>query len=47
MLDRVIRAGVLAASLPNPEGAWRLRTLGVSTVVMAVAATWMLERIPW
>ena len=47
MIDRVIRAGVLAASLPNPEGAWRLRTLGVSTVVMGVAATWMLQRIPW
>jgi hypothetical protein len=47
VVDRLIRAAVLAASLPNPDGAPRLRTLGVSTVVMAVAARWMLERIPW
>lgn len=47
ILDRVIRAAVLAASLPNPEGAPRIRTLGVSMLVMAVAAQWALERIPW
>ena len=47
VLDRIIRAAVLAASLPNPDGAPRLRTLGVSVVVMAVAARWMLERLPW
>jgi hypothetical protein len=46
-IDRIIRAAVLAASLPNPDSAPRLRTLGVSTVVMAVAARWMVERIPW
>jgi hypothetical protein len=46
-IDRIIRAAVLAASLPNPDNAPRLRTLGVSTLVMAVATRWMLERIPW
>ena len=47
LVDRVIRAAVLAASLPNPDGAPRLRALGVSALVMVVAASWMLERIPW
>ena len=46
-LDRVIRAGVLAASLPHPERAPRIRTVGVSTAVLCVAAAWMLERGPW
>jgi hypothetical protein len=47
VVDRLIRAAVLAASLPNPDRAPRFRTLGVSTVVVAIAARWMVERIPW
>ena len=45
-LDRLIGAGIRT---PRPVGerAVRLRTVAVSTVVMSVAARWMLERTPW
>ena len=45
-LDRLIGAAIRT---PRPVGerAVRLRTVAVSTVVMSVAARWMLERTPW
>jgi HupE/UreJ protein len=42
-VDRAIRT----ARSTNDTGALRVRTLGVSVVVMSVAARWMLERYPW
>jgi hypothetical protein len=43
VIDRAISAVAHAA----PGRALRYRTLGVSMLVMSVAATWMLERYPW
>jgi len=46
-LDRVITVASSASWRSMPERAVRLRTLGVSVLVMSVAARWMLERFPW
>ena len=46
-LDRVITVASSASWRGMPERAVRLRTLGVSVLVMSVAAGWMLERFPW
>jgi hypothetical protein len=46
-LDRIISVIASASRRNEPERALRLRTLGVSTLVMSVAARWMLERFPW
>ena len=46
-LDRVIARVVWAARRGDAERAVRVRTLAVSTLVMSVAARWMLERSPW
>ena len=46
-LDRVITVASSAPWRGIPERAVRLRTLGVSVLVMSVAARWMLERFPW
>jgi hypothetical protein len=46
-LDRVIGRVARAARCDQPDRAVRLRTLAVSTLVMSVAARWMLERFPW
>jgi hypothetical protein len=46
-VDRAIRAVVGSAPRSNGDRAVRLRTLGVSVLVMGVSARWMLERIPW
>jgi hypothetical protein len=42
-LDRAISA----ARSTNETQAFRMRTLGVSVVVMSFATRWMLERYPW
>jgi hypothetical protein len=47
VLDRAIAAAASVARRDDADRAVRLRTLAVSTVVMSVAARWMLERIPW
>ena len=46
-VDRMIGLAVRATPRSDTERAVRLRTLAVSTVVMSVAARWMLERVPW
>jgi hypothetical protein len=46
-LDRIIARVALYTHRERPDRAVRLRTLAVSTVVMSVAARWMLERFPW
>ena len=46
-LDRIIARVVWAARRDDAERAVRVRTLAVSTLVMSVAARWMLERSPW
>jgi hypothetical protein len=46
-IDRIISAVAAASRRGTPERALRLRTLAVSTLVMSVAARWMLERFPW
>lgn len=46
-LDRAIRAAVGRARATTADGAVRLRTLGVSAVVMAVATPWAIDRLPW
>ena len=46
-LDRIIARVGWAPRYEDPKRAVRLRTLAVSTVVMSVAARWMLERSPW
>ncbi len=46
-LDRVITVASSSSWRGMPERAVRLRTLGVSVLVMSVAARWMLERFPW
>jgi hypothetical protein len=46
-LDRIISVIASVSRRNEPERALRLRTLGVSTLVMSVAARWMLERFPW
>ena len=46
-LDRIIAGVGWAPRYEDPERAVRLRTLAVSTLVMSVAARWMLERSPW
>jgi hypothetical protein len=46
-VDRAIAAAANARLRPTPDRAVRLRTLGVSVLVMSVAARWMLERYPW
>jgi HupE / UreJ protein len=46
-LDRLISMAASAARRGDPERVVRLRTLAVSTLVMSVAASWMLERFPW
>jgi hypothetical protein len=46
-LDRLISAAAASSRRYEPERAMRLRTLAVSTLVMSVAARWMLERYPW
>jgi hypothetical protein len=46
-LDRIISVIASASRSNEPERALRLRTLGVSALVMSVAARWMLERFPW
>lgn len=47
VLDRMISAVATASRRDAPDRALRLRTLAVSTLVMFVAASWMLERFPW
>jgi len=47
VIDRLITKVALSTRRDQPERAVRLRTLAVSTVVMSVAARWMLERFPW
>jgi len=46
-VDRLISVASTAAPREAPERVVRLRTLAVSTIVMSVAASWMLERFPW
>ena len=46
-LDRIIARVVWVASGSDAERAVRVRTFAVSTLVMSVAARWMLERSPW
>jgi hypothetical protein len=46
-VDRLILVAASAARRDDPERVVRLRTLAVSTIVMSVAASWMLERFPW
>lgn len=46
-LDRGISTAASASRVDVPDRALRLRTLAVSTLVMSVAARWMLERYPW
>jgi len=46
-IDRVITRITRPTRRDRPDRAVRLRTLAVSTLVMAVAARWMLERLPW
>jgi hypothetical protein len=46
-LDRVITVASSASWRGMPGRAVRLRTLGVSVLVMSVATRWMLERFPW
>jgi hypothetical protein len=46
-IDRIISVVAAASRRGTPERALRLRTLAVSTLVMSVAAGWMLERFPW
>jgi hypothetical protein len=47
VLDRIISTLASAPRVDVPDRALRLRTLAVSTLVMSVAARWMLERYPW
>ena len=46
-VDRLVSIAAPAARRVDPERVVRLRTLAVSTLVMSVAARWMLERFPW
>jgi HupE / UreJ protein len=46
-VDRLILVAASAARRDDPERVVRLRTLAVSTIVMSVAASWMLDRFPW
>ena len=46
-VDRLISVAASAARRVDPERVVRLRTVAVSTIVMSVAASWMLERFPW
>ena len=46
-VDRLISVAASAARRTDPERVVRLRTVAVSTIVMSVAASWMLERFPW
>lgn len=46
-VDRLISVAASAARRGDPERVVRLRTLAISTIVMSVAASWMLERFPW
>ena len=46
-LDDVIGRVMAAARRDPADRAVRVRTLAVSTLVMSVAARWMLERFPW
>jgi hypothetical protein len=46
-VDRLISVAASAVRGGDPERVVRLRTLTVSTIVMSVAASWMLERFPW
>ena len=47
VLDRAITSVALAARRDDGDRAVRVRTLAVSTLVMSIAARWMLERSPW
>ena len=46
-MDRLIGRVVWASRRDDAARAVRVRTLAVSTLVMSVAARWMLERAPW
>ena len=46
-LDRIISTVASASRRDVPDRALGIRTLAVSTLVMSVAARWMLERYPW
>jgi hypothetical protein len=46
-IDRLIGVVVRAARRDDADRVVRVRTLAVSTLVMSVAARWMLERYPW
>jgi hypothetical protein len=47
VLDRAISSVVSAARRDDGDRAVRVRALAVSTLVMPIAARWMLERFPW
>ena len=46
-LDNVIGRVITLVRRDHADRAIRVRTLAVSTLVMSVAARWMLERFPW
>jgi hypothetical protein len=47
-IDRGIEAGVAFARAPSPKWpALRLRVVGVSLLVVAIASRWAVERNPW